>query len=203
MVRDRLTAVTEPLVPVGDGHTELSEEDRLGLIPTYIATRGELFDAEQRNISQALLRRPPAVAKLLDGKFLRDLHEAMFDQVWDWAGRYRLRETNIGVAPNRIPTAIRTLVHDGKAWVEYGTYEPDELSVQFHHRLVAIHPFPNGNGRHGRIAADYLITSLGREPFCWGVGLDVNTDELRAAYRVSLQRADDGDIAELLAFARA
>jgi Fic-DOC domain mobile mystery protein B len=194
--------VTDRLVPVGDGHTELSEEERLGLVPTYIATRGELFDAEQRNIAQTLLRRPPTVAKLLDDKFLRDLHEAMFDQVWEWAGRYRLRETNIGVAPNQIPTAIHTLVDDTKAWVEYGTYEPDELAVRFHHRLVAIHPFPNGNGRHGRIAADYLITSFDREPFGWGVGLDVDTDGLRAAYRTALQRADGGDIAELLAFAR-
>lgn len=202
MVRERHIAVTDRLVPVGDGHTELSEEDRLGLIPTYIATRGELFDAEQRNIAQALLGRPPTVAKLLDVKFLRDLHKAMFDQVWDWAGRYRLRKTNIGVAPNRIPTAIRTLVDDTKAWIEYGTYEPDELAVRFHHRLVAIHPFPNGNGRHDRIAADYLIRSLGREPFGWGVGLDVDTDELRATYRIALQRADGGDIAELLAFAR-
>ncbi len=194
--------MTDPLVPVGDGHTELSEEDRLGLVPTYIATRDELFDAEQRNIAQALLRRPPTVAKLLDDKFLRDLHKAMFDQIWDWAGRYRLREANIGVDPNRIPSAIRKLVDDTKAWIEYGTYEPDELAVRFHHRLVAIHPFPNGNGRHGRIAADCLITSLGREPFGWGVGLDVDTDELRAVYRVALQRADGGDIAELLAFAR-
>lgn len=86
------------------------------------------------------------------------------------------------IAPNRIPTAIRTLVDDGKAWVEYGTYEPDELAVRFHHRLVAIHPFPNDNGRHGRIAADYLIRSLGREPFSWGAGLDVDTYELRSAY---------------------
>jgi len=86
------------------------------------------------------------------------------------------------IAPNRIPTAIRKLVDDGKAWVEYGTYQPDELAVRFHHRLVAIHPFPNCNGRHGRIAADYLIRSLGREPFSWGAGLDVDTYELRSAY---------------------
>ncbi len=194
--------MTDRLVPVGDGHTELSEEDRLGLIPTYIATRGELFDAEQRNITQALLRRPPTVAKLLDDKYLRDLHQAMFNQVWDWAGHYRLRETNIGIAPDQIPSAIRSLVDDAKAWVEYGAHEPDELAVRFHHRLVAIHPFPNGNGRHGRVAADYLVTSLGREAFGWGVGLEVDTDALRAAYRLALQRADDGEIAELLAFAR-
>lgn len=190
------------LVPPGDGHTELSEEDRLGLIPTYIATRGELFDAEQRNIAQALLRRPPSVATLLDDAYLRHLHEAMFDRVWEWAGRYRLRETNIGIAPEGIPSAVRTLVDDAVAWADYSTYEPDELAIRFHHRLVSVHPFPNGNGRHGRIAADYLVVALGREPFGWGAGLDLETDELRAAYRDGLRRADEGEILELVAFAR-
>lgn len=193
----------DPLVPIGDGHTELSEEDRLGLIPTYIATRGDLFDAEQRNISNALLRRrPPLPSQLLDDKYLRDLHGAMFSEVWEWAGRYRLRETNLGVEPTQIATAVRLLVEDARAWVEYGTYDPDELAVRFHHRLVAIHPFPNGNGRHGRIAADYLIRGIGGEPFSWGAGLNRETDELRAAYRHALQRADAGEIADLLAFAR-
>jgi Fic-DOC domain mobile mystery protein B len=194
--------VTDPLVPVGDGHTELSEEDRLGLLPTYIATRGELFDAEQRNIAQALRGRSPSVATLLDDKYLRNLHERMFDQIWEWAGRYRLRETNIGLNPADIPAAVRMLVDDAKAWVAYATYEVDELAVRFHHRLVQIHPFPNGNGRHGRVAADYLISSLGRAKFSWGAQLNIDTDRLRAAYRKALQRADNGDFVELLAFAR-
>lgn len=194
--------MTDPFVPVGDGHTDLSEEDRLGLIPTHIATRGELFDAEQRNIAEALLRRRPTLAQLLDDKYLRRLHAAMFHEVWRWAGRYRLKETNIGIDPNQIPVEVRTLADDARAWVDNGTYEADELAVRFHHRLVALHPFPNGNGRHGRIAADYLITALDREPFSWGAALDVDTTELRAVYRQALQRADDGDIADLLAFAR-
>lgn len=194
--------MTDPLVPIGDGHTELSEEDRLGLIPTYIATRGELFDAEQRNIVEALLRRRPSLDVLLDDKYLRELHRAMFGQVWQWAGRYRPRETNIGIDPYQIPMAVRALIGDAQVWVDYGTYEPDELAVRFHHRLVAIHPFPNGNGRHGRVAADYLVTSLGRSPFSWGAGLQVDTHQLRAAYRRALQRADANDLAALLEFVR-
>ncbi len=192
----------DPLVPLGGGHTELSEEDRLGLIPTYIATRGELFDAEQRNIAQALLRRPPSVATLLDDAYLRHLHQAMFDQVWEWAGQYRIRETNIGIAFEQISSEIRNLVDDTRTWVEFGTYEQDEIAVRFHHRLVAIHAFPNGNGRHGRIAADYLVVSLNGEPLTWGVRLDADTDELRAAYLHALRRADDSDIERLLTFAR-
>ena len=192
------------LVPIGDGHTELSEEDRQGLIPTYIATRGDLFDAEQRNISNALLhRRAPAPSRLLDDKYLRDLHRAMFNDVWTWAGSYRTTQTNIGADPREIATAVRLLVGDARAWVEYGTYPPDELAVRFHHRLVAVHPFPNGNGRHGRIAANYLIEGLGGTPFSWGASLDVETDELRRAYQEALRQADAGEISDLVAFARA
>jgi Fic-DOC domain mobile mystery protein B len=203
VVGTQVVGVTDPLVPVGDGHTELTEEDRLELVPTYIATRGELFDAEQRNIADALLRRAPTVAQILDDKYLRDLHKLMFERVWKWAGLYRRRETNIGIDPDQIPAAVRTLVLDAQAWVEYGTYEPHELAVRLHHRLVAIHPFPNGNGRHGRIAADYLIAALDHERFSWGAGLEVGTEALRAAYLHALKRADEGDIAELLVFARA
>ena len=192
----------DPLSPLGDGHTEISEEDRLGLIPTYIATRDELFDAEQRNVAQALLRRPPSVAALLDDAYLRRLHQSMFDQVWEWAGRYRIRETNIGIAFEQISSEMRNLVDDTRTWAEHSTYEQDEIAVRFHHRLVAIHAFPNGNGRHGRIAADYLAISLNGEPFTWGIRLGADTDELRATYLRALHRADHGDIEELLAFAR-
>ena len=190
------------LLPLGDGHTELTEDDRVGLIPSYITTRGDLFVAEQRNIAFALLRRPPSLATLLDDRYLRDLHRNMFGHVWEWAGRYRRRETNIGIDPRRIPVSVRTLVDDAIAWVGNETYEPDELAVRFHHRLVAIHPFPNGNGRHGRIAAEYLVMALGRPRFGWGIGLDINTEDLRATYRHALQRADAGDIEALMAFAR-
>lgn len=190
------------LLPVGDGHTELSEDDRVGLIPSYIATRGDLFAAEQRNIAVALLRRAPSVPDLLDDGYLRGLHRDLFGQVWEWAGRYRRFETNIGIDPKQISVAVRMLVHDVFAWVDNETYEPDELAVRFHHRLVAIHPFPNGNGRHGRVAAEYLAMALGRQRFGWGIGLDVDTEELRAIYSRALQRADAGDIDELLTFAR-
>ena len=194
--------MNDALLPVGDGHTELSEDDRVGLIPSYIATRGDLFAAEQRNIAVALLRRPPSVADLLDDGYLRGLHRDMFGQVWEWASRYRRLETNIGIDPKQIAVSVRMLVHDVLAWVDNETYEPDELAVRFHHRLVVIHPFPNGNGRHSRVAAEYLVMALGRRRFGWGVGLVVDTEELRAIYRKALQRADAGDIDELLTFAR-
>ncbi len=186
----------------GDGHTDLSEEERRGLIPTYIATRADLYDAEQRNIAQVLLRRTPTAAVLLDDVYLRALHQDMFGDVWSWAGKYRTHDTNIGVSWEQISMAIRDLVDDTAVWIEHATYEPDEIAIRFHHRLVSIHPFSNGNGRHSRIAADYLIRSLGHPPFSWGVDLDLDVRALRSEYIVSLQAADAQHFDQLRAFAR-
>jgi len=192
----------DPMVPVGDGHTALAEEERRGLIPSYIATRRDLFEAEERNISRALLRRPPKVDQVLDDAYLRTLHKEMFGDVWNWAGQYRTRDTNIGIPFERIPGAVRALVLDARAWVEFDTYDLDEIAVRFHHRLVAIHPFPNGNGRHGRIAADYLIEGLGGAVFTWGARSGKSIDELRRIYLAALYTADTGGEDDLLAFAR-
>jgi len=103
---------------------------------------------------------------LLDDKYLRDLHRAMFGDVWAWAGSYRRLETSIGIDPARIAVGVRDLVADTKIWAEHE--EPLCVAVRFHHRLVSIHPFPNGNGRHGRQAADYLMEALKQPPFTWG-----------------------------------
>lgn len=194
--------MSDPLAPIGEGHTELAEEDRLGLLPTYIATKGELYEAEQRNLVQAMIGRHPSTSQLLDDKYLRDLHRAMLGKVWRWAGSYRRRETIIGIEPGGIAVAMRQLIDDTRAWVEFATFSHDELAVRFHHRLVQIHPFANGNGRHGRIAADLLAQSLGAPRFTWGANLQVNTDELRRRYRSALYQADAGKISALLTFAR-
>lgn len=194
--------MTDGLLPIGDGHTELDEDERRGLIPTYISTKGDLYEAEQSNIARAMLRRRPTIDQLLDDKYLRDLHRALFGDVWRWAGSYRQRETNLGVDPGQIAAGVRTLVDDVRAWIEHSTYDSDEIAVRYHHRLVAIHPFPNGNGRFSRIAADRLASRLGRDPFTWGSRLNLETKALRLQYRTALQRADGGDTADLVTFAR-
>lgn len=194
--------VIDPLVPLGDGHTELPHDDRHSLIPTHISTRGELNEAEQRNISTALLRKTPPVEVLLTDRYLRDLHEAMLGDVWEWAGNYRQTTPNIGIDWYLVPPAVADLTEDVKVWIEHETFEPDEIAVRFHHRLVAIHPFLNGNGRHSRISADYLAMGLGNDNFSWGAHLEVDTEELRKIYIGALQQADDGDITQLLEFAR-
>ena len=196
--------MTDPLVPLGDGHTEVPEEDRADLIPTYIADLGELYAAEQESIASALIARRPSAEVLLDDMYLRRLHRAMFERVWKWAGQYRTCETNIGIDPTQVATEVRSLTADAQVWVESGCYDEDGTAVRFHHRMVQIHPFVNGNGRHGRIAADLLISALGQPAFSWGQNLHVSTEELRSRYIAALRRVDvdPEDLSDLLNFTR-
>ena len=192
-----MTTPSDPLLPPGDGHTPLGDDDRQGLKPSYITTRGELNEAEQENILRARRRRrPPTLEALLNDKYLRDLHRAMFGDVWAWAGCYRRLETSIGIDPTQIAVCIRDLVADARIWTEHE--EPLSVAVRFHHRLVWIHPFPNGNGRHGRQAADYLMEALGQPPLTWGaVSGASDVKETRRRYLAALREADGGDFGAL------
>ena len=183
--------------------TPLSPEEMRDLIPAHIAYRRELNEAEQRNIARAqgwaLNRR----RDVLTERFIKDLHRRMLGDVWRWAGRFRTGERNIGIACWEIPVALRQLLGDAKAWIECNTYPPDEVAVRFHHRLVQIHPFPNGNGRHARLMADLLAMRLGRERFSWGRESLRDAGAMRQRYIADLRAADDHDMVPLLAFARA
>ena len=194
--------MTGPLVPQDDGGTELTEEEREGLIPSYITLRSELNEAEQANILEAEEWAFARKRDLLEEKFLNNLHKRMYGNVWRWAGRYRTSGKNIGIDAYRIPTDLRQLLDDCRYWIENGTYEPDEIAVRFHHRIVSIHCYPNGNGRHARLAADLLLRSMGHERFSWGEKNLVDVGETRARYIAALQAADKHDIGPLLEFVR-
>ena len=185
-----------------DAATPLTPEEMRELIPAHIAFRRELNEAEQENIARAQdwalgRRRDP-----LSEKFVKDLHRQMFGEVWRWAGRFRTSPRNIGIDYWEIPVALRQLLDDVKAWIEYKSYPPDEIAVRFHHRLVQIHPFPNGNGRHARLMADLLVMRLGGERFSWGRESLRDAGAMRQRYIAALQAADDHDLGPLLAFAR-
>lgn len=182
--------------------TALAPEEMRDLIPAYIAYRSELNEAEQENIARALAWALSRKRELLSEKFIRDLHLRMLGDVWKWAGKFRTSERNLGLPFYEIPVAVRQLLNDAKAWIEYDTYTPDEIAVRFHHRLVQIHPFANGNGRHARLMADLLIVRLGHEEFSWGRQSLRNAGAMRMRYITALQTADNHDIRPLLAFAR-
>jgi Fic-DOC domain mobile mystery protein B len=185
-----------------DASTPLQEQERADLIPSYITLRSELNEAEQANILEAQEWAFARKRDILNERFLTGLHKRMFGRVWRWAGRFRTTDRNIGVDAWRIPMDLRQLLDDCRYWIEHGTYEPDEIAARFHHRLVLIHPFPNGNGRHARLATDLLLVDQGRPRFSWGRDSLINPGEARQRYVEALRAADKQDIVPLLEFVR-
>ena len=195
--------MTDPLFDGDDeANTPLEGEEREALIPTHITLRAELNEVEQIGIADADRWAFSRRRDVLNAAFLSVLHKRMFGNVWKWAGAYRRTPRNIGIDAYRIAVEVHALVDDVRYWVEHDTYPADEISVRFHHRLVSIHPFPNGNGRHARFAADLLATQLGRPRFSWGGKNLTEAAETRSRYVKALQAADDNRIEDLLAFAR-
>jgi Fic-DOC domain mobile mystery protein B len=194
--------MTDPLGEQDNASTPLSAEEREGLIPSYITLRGELNEAEQANILEADTWAFSRRREVLDEAFLNTLHKRMYGNVWRWAGTYRRDQKNIGVEYYKIPTELRAVLDDCRHWVAHDTYAADEIAARFHHRLVWIHCYPNGNGRHARLATDLLLRQLGRERFSWGRASLVSAGETRAAYVAALRAADNHDYGPLLAFVR-
>lgn len=194
--------MTGPQDQQDDAATPLIDEECEGLIPSYVTLRGELNEAEQANILEAQEWAFARKRDVLNERFLNNLHKRMFGNVWRWAGQYRRTGKNVGVDTYRIPQELRQLVDDCRFWIENGTYEPDEIAVRFHHKLVWIHPYPNGNGRHARLAADLLLRTLDRKPFSWGGARLVDPGTMRARYIAALREADKHNIEPLLAFVR-
>jgi Fic-DOC domain mobile mystery protein B len=182
--------------------TPLSPEECEGLIPSHITLRSELNELEQKNIAEADRWAFSRKRNLFDEATLRGLHRRMFNRVWKWAGTYRTTERNIGIEPYRIQPELRQILDDARYWMEHQTYSPDELAVRLHHRLVFVHPFPNGNGRWSRLTADVLVTQLGGARFTWGSANLQPPGDMRRAYIDALHAADEHDLNPLLAFAR-
>lgn len=195
--------MSDPLFsPEHPNETLLDPDERRQLLLPHIATRAQLNEAEQENIADATTWAFARRRDVLKESFLLSLHKRMLGQVWRWAGRIRNSDRNIGMAFHQIRPQMRLLVEDARYWVENGTYPADEIAVRFHHRLVLIHPFPNGNGRHGRLAADLLAVRLDRPRLTWGRVSLVESEETRRRYIAALRAADAHDIRPLLEFAR-
>jgi Fic-DOC domain mobile mystery protein B len=189
----------------GDGNTHLSPDEQAELIPN-LATKRELNEFERANIlvayDWALAPRRIRRQDPLTESYLRDLHRRMFDQTWRWAGIYRATEKNIGIAHFQIRDALGALLADARYWLAHQTFPSDEIAVRFHHRLVSIHPFANGNGRHARLMADVLARTQEKPVFTWGGTDIVPQGDFRRRYIDALQAADNDNVEPLLEFAR-
>src|SRR3954470_17609896 len=193
--------MTDPF-EADDAATALTPAERAELIPTHVTLRGELNELEQRNIVEATSWAFERKRSVFDEAFLRGLHRRMFDKVWRWAGDYRKTDRNLGVRPHLIQPGLIQAIDEARHWIELESYRPDELAVRFHHKIVLVHPFPNGNGRWSRLASDLLVTAQGGTRFSWG-GADLQArGTARDRYIDALHAADNHDLAPLINFAR-
>lgn len=185
-----------------DDATVVPPDKRADLIPSHITLRHELNALEQDNILTAsvwaLQRRHDPVSE----SFVRKLHRRMFRKVWRWAGKYRTTNTNLGVDRALIQSRLYEVLDNTRFWIENNTFSPDEIAVRFHHALVSVHPFSDGNGRWSRLMADVLAARLDRPRFTWGGGDLGDTGQMRQRYIDTLKAADNQDFAPLQVFAR-
>ncbi len=186
-----------------EGDTLLSPEELDELIPKYITNRQQLDEVEQNNIEDAfqwlLSKKVDTIEQLISPEFQDELHKKMLGKVWKWAGKIRSREANIGVNPLKIEILRKQLIDDLIFWHKNKTFDPIEIAIRFHHRLVQIHCYPNGNGRHTRIMADLILEKIfNSAPINWKGDDFVNINEFRTKYIAALKDADNGNYESLL-----
>lgn len=189
-----------------NGQTPLDEEEKEGLKIKSITTQGELDEFEQLNIEKAVewtIHTKFKSKKILTEKFVKDLHKKMYGDVWKWAGEFRQTEKNIGIPWAYIGIELKNLLNDTKYWIENKTFSPEEIAVRFKHRIVSIHCFPNGNGRHSRMMADIIMESIfANEIFSWHQSNMVKANGTRNQYIKALIEADNGNFKQLIEFAK-
>lgn len=189
-----------------DGQTPLSEEEKEGLRISSITTREELDEFEQLNIEKAIqwtFGKKIKTEQLFSEQFIKTLHKKMYGEVWKWAGEFRSSEKNIGIKSYLISIHLKQLLDDALYWKQYETYEPQELAIRFKHRLVSIHCFANGNGRHSRLIADLIMEKIyNGNFFTWGSVNLVHSTDARSQYIQAVRKADELDIQPLILFAK-
>jgi Fic-DOC domain mobile mystery protein B len=189
-----------------NGQTPIDEDEKEGLLITTITTRGELDEFEQLGVEKAIewtRKRKFGSQQILSEEFVKDLHKRMFEDIWKWAGQFRTSNKNLGVDKNQIRPEIRKLIDDCQYWIDHKVFAEDEIAVRFSHRIVTIHPFSNGNGRHSRLIADILVShGFARAPFSWGSINLTAKGAARSAYLKALRKADENEYQSLIEFAR-
>ncbi len=189
-----------------EGQTPLDEDEKEGLLIPTITNRGELDEFEQLGVEKAnewLLAKKLSINKILTEEFVKDLHKRMFSDIWKWAGEFRKTDKNIGVDKLMIGVELKKLLDDSLYWIEKEIFSEDETAVRLSHRMVLIHPFANGNGRHSRLMSDVLISKGFNKPyFTWGSVNLTKKGEARIKYLEALKEADHNDYKPLIEFAR-
>lgn len=174
------------------GQTPLDPQELVGLKLKNLKLQSELNLAEAKNIAEAefwLFTQSPEIESL---EFLQALHKNMFGKVWSWAGVFRTTERNIGIHPWEIRQVLTQVLENLKLRTSLGESRVD-LAVEFHHQLLFIHPFPNGNGRWARRVTELHCEYLSIQPPRWIELTQSNAAAYRDHYLAALKAADRGD----------
>lgn len=189
-----------------DGQTPLSEEEKEGLLIRTITTHGELDEFEQLNIEKAIewtMTRKFKREYIISDDFVRQLHSKMLGDVWEWAGRFRISEKNLGIKYHLIATSLKQLNDDCLFWIDNQIYSEEEIAIRYKHKIVNIHCFANGNGRHSRLMADVILSKIfNKEVFTWSRGNLIKKGEERNKYLKALREADKENIQPLIDFSK-
>jgi len=189
-----------------DGKTPLDEDEKEGLLIPTITTRGELDEFEQHSIEKAIewtLQRKFKAENIFTEAFVKEVHRRMYAGVWAWAGSFRKTNKNLGVDKLQVGIELKNLLDDAQYWMANKTFKPDEIAIRFKHRIVSIHCFANGNGRHSRLMADIIIGHIFKQPvFTWGAANLIKQGEARSLYLKAVRAADKGNYELLVRFAR-
>lgn len=189
-----------------DGQTPLDEEEKEGLLIETISNRAELDEFEQQHIEEAVewtLQRKFKQEKILTEAFVKEVHKRMYGGVWAWAGEFRKTNKNLGVDKLQIAVELKKLLDDTNYWIEHKTFASDEIAIRFKHRIVSIHCFANGNGRHSRLMADVIIEHIFKQPvFTWGAANQLKDSDNRNDYLTAVRAADKGNYKLIVEFAK-
>lgn len=186
------------------GQTPLHPDELADLIPAHLTLKRELNEWEFMNISEAVQKYflgPKKTWDLTDPTILKKIHADMFNQTWKWAGSFRKRDTNIGCDWRQIQIQLKDACDDFSFWIQNDSFSPAEVAIRFHHRLISIHPFPNGNGRHGRLIADLHLHQIGEKHLGWKGKNLIEANTSRNDYLKAMRLADQGNFQPLIEFA--
>lgn len=134
----------------------------------------------------------------LSEQLIRSLHQLIVsDTDKEWAGRYRNSAVMITGADYTPPEAMEVpkLMRQLIEWTrkEKQKLRPVELAAIFHHKLVHIHPFFDGNGRTARLAMNIFLLQAG-----FPLAIVLKND--RKKYYRMLSMADKGNYEPLVRF---
>jgi Fic-DOC domain mobile mystery protein B len=179
--------------------------DISGLKIAGVTNRQELSVVEAENVRKVIVKYLGGSLTKRTARFdlawMLKLHREMLGEVWEWAGRTRTHDLNMGSPWHQVTTQLHDLTCDLAYWQ---THWPDTLeqAVHLHHRAVQIHPFPNGNGRWSRLLANIWL-KLHKQPLTdWPEDVIGATSLIRDEYLAAVRKADGGDFATLIGLHR-